>query len=74
MMLHLGAFGQKVKSDIIKASTIVCFTGGLDCLLGIYLRKKNVIQKKNLMINKRVAKVIVLRTHLGSIYIYVKSH
>lgn len=47
MMLHLGAFGQKVKSDIIKASTIVCFTGGLDCLLGIYLRKKkNVIQKK----------------------------
>lgn len=64
MMLHLGAFGQKVKSDIIKASTIVCFTGGLDCLLGIYLGKKKCYPKKNLMINKRVAKVIVLRTHL----------
>lgn len=45
MMLHLGAFGQKVKSDIIKASTIVCFTGGLDCWESIYV-KKNVIQKK----------------------------
>lgn len=53
-----------MKLDIIKVSIIVCLIGGFDCLLGIYLRKKKCYLKKNLMINKRVVKVIVLRIYL----------